>query len=50
MQMVEVAVIMSSLLQADCNEQSPQNWRGPGESDCIIETKHCDGANACDAI
>jgi len=19
------------------------NWHGPGESDCLIKTKHCDG-------
>jgi hypothetical protein len=22
---------------------SNQNWHGPGESDCLIKTKHCDG-------
>jgi hypothetical protein len=29
------------------NEQSTQNWSGQGESDCLIETKHCDGRNRC---
>lgn len=29
------------------NEQSTQNWSGQGESDCLIETKHCDGLNRC---
>ena len=29
------------------NEQPTQNWNGQGESDCLIKTKHCDGANAC---
>ena len=24
-------------------EQPLQNWRGQGESDCLIKTKHCDG-------
>ena len=24
-------------------EQLLQNWRGQGESDCLIKTKHCDG-------
>ena len=28
-------------------EQPTQNWSGQGESDCLIKTKHCDGANAC---
>jgi hypothetical protein len=28
-------------------QQSTQNWHGPGESDCIIKTKHCDGRNGC---
>ena len=25
-------------------EQSTQNWHGPGESDCLIKTKHRDGS------
>ena len=25
------------------NEQPTQNWHDPGESDCLIKTKHCDG-------
>ena len=24
-------------------QRSAQNWYGPGESDCLIKTKHCDG-------
>ena len=28
-------------------EQLTQNWYGQGESDCLIKTKHCDGASAC---
>jgi hypothetical protein len=24
-------------------KRSNQNWHGPGESDCLIKTKHCDG-------
>ena len=24
-------------------KHSNQNWHGPGESDCLIKTKHCDG-------
>ncbi|XP_041378721.1 uncharacterized protein LOC121390999, partial [Gigantopelta aegis] len=24
-------------------QQPTQNWYGPGESDCLIKTKHCDG-------
>ena len=24
-------------------KQSTQNWHGPGESDCLIKTKHCEG-------
>jgi hypothetical protein len=24
-------------------QRSAQNWHGPGESDCLIKTKHCDG-------
>src|SRR5271156_1804305 len=27
-------------------KQSKQNWHGPGESDCLIKTKHCDGRRA----
>ena len=30
---------------ANGNEQLTQNWYGPGESDCLIKTKHCDGDN-----
>jgi hypothetical protein len=29
------------------NKQLIQNWHGPGESDCLIKTKHCDGPNGC---
>ena len=28
-------------------EQPLQNWRGQGESDCLIKTKHCDGRGRC---
>jgi len=28
-------------------QPSTQNWHGPGESDCIIITKHCDGPRGC---
>ena len=24
-------------------QRPAQNWYGPGESDCLIKTKHCDG-------
>src|SRR5262249_28418719 len=27
-------------------KHSNQNWHGPGESDCLIKTKHCDGRRA----
>ena len=27
-------------------QRSTQNWHGPGESDCLIKTKHCDGWQA----
>ena len=30
-----------------CAEQPLQNWRGQGESDCLIKTKHCDGLKRC---
>ena len=33
------------LCTASGNEQLTQNWYGPGESDCLIKTKHCDGDN-----
>lgn len=23
------------------------NWHRPGESDCLIKTKHCDGPSGC---
>ena len=29
------------------DEQPLQNWRGQGESDCLIKTKHCDGGGPC---
>ena len=29
------------------DEQPLQNWRGQGESDCLIKTKHCEGLNRC---
>ena len=29
------------------DEQPLQNWRGQGESDCLIKTKHCDGPGGC---
>ncbi|GJP30224.1 hypothetical protein CLOM_g24116, partial [Closterium sp. NIES-68] len=28
-------------------ERSSRNWRGQGESDCLIKTKHCDGPDGC---
>ena len=28
-------------------QRSAQNWHGPGESDCLIKTKHCDGPSGC---
>lgn len=28
-------------------KRSAQNWHGPGESDCLIKTKHCDGPSGC---
>ena len=28
-------------------ERLTQNWYGQGESDCLIKTKHCEGAKAC---
>jgi hypothetical protein len=32
-------------------KHSNQNWHGPGESDCLIKTKHCDGhGNGVDAM
>ena len=36
---------MYHLCTANGNEQLTQNWYGPGESDCLIKTKHCDGDN-----
>ena len=31
---------------ASTDDQQPtQNWHGPGESDCLIKTEHCDGRN-----
>ena len=32
---------------SQCAEQPTQNWSGPGESDCLIKTKHCDGRYRC---
>jgi hypothetical protein len=29
------------------DEQPTQNWYGQGESDCLIQTKHCDGVKTC---
>ncbi|GFS64339.1 hypothetical protein TNIN_430261 [Trichonephila inaurata madagascariensis] len=26
--------------------ETNKNWHGPGESDCLIKTKHCDGRRA----
>ena len=46
------AVDALMLCLADCRgldtfsaskKQLNQNWHGPGESDCLIKTKHCDG-------
>ena len=28
---------------SNANERPTQNWHDPGESDCLIKTKHCDG-------
>ena len=28
-------------------QRPTQNWHGPGESDCLIKTKHCDGPRGC---
>jgi hypothetical protein len=28
-------------------QRSAQNRHGPGESDCLIKTKHCDGPSGC---
>ena len=38
-------VRVSLVTRANGNEQLTQNWYGPGESDCLIKTKHCDGDN-----
>ena len=35
------------LVKTIINKQLIQNWHGPGESDCLIKTKHCDGPNGC---
>ena len=41
-----MSVIHDCMVSLDCMlyiEQSNQNWFGPGESDCLIKTKHYDG-------
>jgi hypothetical protein len=37
--------VLEGVLSA-IKRQSNQNWHGPGESDCLIKTKHCDGRRA----
>jgi len=32
-----------SAVTSAASEQPTQNWHDPGESDCLIKTKHCDG-------
>ena len=39
------SALVYRLCTANGNEQLTQNWYGPGESDCLIKTKHCDGDN-----
>ena len=38
---------LGSFWHSLCAEQPLQNWRGQGESDCLIKTKHCDGRGRC---
>ena len=35
-------MVLVAVCSAGVNEQLTQNWYGPGESDCLIKTKHCD--------
>ena len=39
-------VVVSGGVLSAISKQSNQNWHGPGESDCLIKTKHCDGRRA----
>jgi hypothetical protein len=41
---VKYASMMLEQLSSASIEQSTQNWHGPGESDCLIKTKHRDGS------
>ena len=41
---VACVVGLSSLMLPPCTEQPSQNRSGPGESDCLIKTKHCDNS------
>ena len=36
--------VEQSAASADA-QQLTQNWHGPGESDCLIKTEHCDVRN-----
>ena len=40
---VVAAVVPRSKPTSAGAQRSTQNWHGPGESDCLIKTKHCDG-------
>ena len=42
---VAVGAVPCVLCSAGDNKQLTQNWYGPGESDCLIKTKHCDSDN-----
>ena len=44
---VDVVTDVSCHRKTIINKQLIQNWHGPGESDCLIKTKHCDGPNGC---
>jgi hypothetical protein len=35
--------VRAPLVVSAAIERPTQNWHGPGESDCLIKTKHCDG-------
>lgn len=41
--LVVAAVVPRSKPTSAGAQRSTQNWHGPGESDCLIKTKHCDG-------
>jgi hypothetical protein len=42
-QWATLAVLMVARLWASLDDKLlTQNWHGPGESDCLIKTKHCD--------